>query len=226
MDYYEDILMKITYRALSAALLLGAAGVAHSAIIIDNNTGGLYNNGIGDLSLYYDASQFPGPNSSEGDPTVNPLAEPTFFTPEFGADWLNGDYTGGTWASSLNIPNNWAVNSEVAIVYDFDLLELTDIHIDFGVDNGIYVWLDGTYVFGAMAPGGASINEYDLDLTALSAGSHSLQILLEDHGGATGYQIAVDAVTSTAVVPVPEPGSMGLIGLGLLGLMGSRRLRR
>ena len=195
---------------------LSFSGAAQAVIIIDNSTGGHYNNLIGDMADYYDASHFPAANISEGDPTINPLSEPTTFGAAFGADWLAGDYSGGTWGTVSDVPNTWAINTETAIVYDFTLATASDLHIDLGVDNGIYVWLDEAFLFGAMAPGGASVSEYDIDLAGVISGDHSLQILREDHGGGTGYLIAVDATESSS--SVPEPGTLTLFLLGLMGL--------
>lgn len=206
------------------ATTLAVTSIAHAGIIIDNSTGGWYNDGIGDMSDYYSAPMFPGPNVSEGDPTNTTLPEPTTFGAAFGTDWLNGDYTGGSWSMVSDIPNSWAVNDETAIVYDFNLASTSDLHMDFGVDNGIYVWLNGDFLFGATAPGGASLSEYDLDIAGLGSGAHSLQILRADHGGGTGFQIQVDAVASP--VSVPEPATLALLGLGLAGLGFSRRRAR
>lgn len=114
----------------------------------------------------------------------------------------------------MAIPGSWAVNTESAIVYDFTLDTRSDIHIDLGVDNGVLVWLNGSYLFGAQAGGGSSLTEYDIDISGLSAGTHSLQILREDHGGLTGF---ADAVA------VPEPSALSLHGLSLLGLALLRR---
>ena len=71
-----------------------------------------------------------------------------------------------------------------------------------------------------MAPGGSNLNEYDIDLAGLSAGNYNLQILREDHGGGTGFDIL-----ATATAAVPEPGTLALLGLGLAGLGFSRRRR-
>ncbi|MDX1634887.1 MAG: PEP-CTERM sorting domain-containing protein [Marinobacter sp.] len=211
---------KLQQLMVGSALVVFASA-ASANVIIDSSTTGLYNQGLGDLSATYGPGSmfFPGPNVSEGDPNQNPLAEPDLsLTGELGANWLAGDYTGGTWsAGNVAIPSSWTVNDETAIVYEFLLTENSNLQIDLGVDNGIYVWLDGGYEFGAMAPGGSFLSEYSFALNNLSAGTHFLQILREDHGGATGYGIKV---TATAV---PEPGTLALLGLGLVGLTVARK---
>jgi hypothetical protein len=95
---------------------------------------------------------------------------------------------------------------------------LTNVNLSLGVDNGVFVWLNGNYLFGARAGGGSFLGEYSLVLSDL-VGLNYLQILREDHGGATGYDISLTADARA----VPEPASMGLFGLGLLALGVSRR---
>jgi len=191
---------------------------SHAVVIIDNTTQGLYNSGLGDIHTIDGAGGFlVGPNVSEGDPTIVLSADPALnfgLFPAFGDDWLNGDYTGGTWsAGPVSIPASWNVNTETAIVYDFTLADPSNLHIDAGIDNGIIIWLDGQFLFGATAPGSFNINEYDIDVANVAAGSHSLQILRADHGGGTGYRISAD------ISEVPVPAALWLFGSGLIALV-------
>lgn len=199
---------------------------ASATVIIDGSTTGLYNNGLGDLAaIDGPGGFFLAANVNEGDPTITVNADPGLtFGAAFGTDWLAGDYIGGTWsAGPVAIPSGWAVNTETAIVYNFTLASASDLHIDLGVDNGFLLWMNGSFVTGATAAGGANINEYNIDLLGLAAGNHSLQLIRADHGGGTDYQISVDATASP--VSVPEPATMSLFGLSLL-ILGAARQRK
>lgn len=209
-------MMKKTMSVALATVLVAGAAQAGTVTLINNATTGLYNNGIGNL-LNGTSAAFP----TNTDPTQTFATAPSLVAAAAQlADWLTAPAApGGTWSATAQaIPGTWAVNSEDAIIYAFDAGNgLTNFSASFGIDNGIFVWLDGVFLGGAMAPGGAPAGEYTFTAAALSAGTHYLQVLREDHGGATGYSINVTANT------VPEPGSLALAGLALLA---ASRLRR
>jgi hypothetical protein len=211
-------------------------GDAKALLFINNLTNGYYNAGLGDLSLdsvlgvQKDAATnlnlFPAANVSGGDPLIPPIAtEPNLGGADPGTQtnfgtWLgNSAPSGGGWsATEMAIPNTWAVNDETAISYRIDAgLGLSNFMVKIGVDNGVFAWFDGDYKLGALAPGGAFPNEYNFTIGAVSEGIHYLQILREDHGGATGWLIEA---TGT---PIPEPATMLLFGAGLIGLAGMGR---
>jgi hypothetical protein len=226
--------------ALAAGLALAfVPSVARATIIIDNTTLGYYNAGLGDLAadsvlgIQVDTATgfrlFPAANVSGGDPTIPPVAtEPNLAGADSGTQTNLGGFltSPGTlvapWSAVPQaIPGTWTVNSETAIVYPFVVVGggYANLFVQIAVDNGAYVWLDGAYQFGAIAPGGPFQWEYSFNTGPISPGTHYLQILREDHGGSTGWSIQADAA------PVPEPGTLLLLGGGLSALALRRRRR-
>ena len=208
-------------RTMLAAALLVAAGGASAATLIDNTTLGYYDANIGTV---LDGTN--GGNTPTGYfPTDEDYSDVHFATaPDLSAaaialgDWLaDPQHLSETWtASPVGIPYNWAPNTEVGVVYAFEASGNAIVSAQFGVDNGIFVWLDGQYLFGARAPYSAPLGEYALSFGQLSAGTHYLQLLLEDHGGDTGYNVLVSDT------PVPLPPAIGLFAMGA-GLLRMRR---
>jgi hypothetical protein len=171
-------------------------------ILVNGSTPAYYNAQLG-TGLDGTQPQFPLANVASGDPVINPAAEPNLSPvgPILG-NWLSANPLplNGYWSSPAVIPSSWAVNTETAIVYVIDAgpTGMHDVVARFGVDNGVFVWLDGGYKFGALAPGGVSAGEYTLQLGDLSPGRHYLQVLREDHGGGTGYVVEVKGVANEA----------------------------
>jgi len=215
---------RFTLGLAAAAAMAGSGAVAST--LIDDTTPGLYNAGIG-TSL--DGTSFLFPTPTGGDPTINSAPEPDL-SPASAAlgSWLTSPASpGGTWsAAPQSIPSTWTVNHETAIIYELDggSTGLRDVKLDIGVDNGVFVWLDGGYLDGQLRPGGASLGEFSLNIGSLSAGTHYLQVLREDHGGSTGWSI--DVTGTVAPVPLPAGGILLLTALGGLGGAGALRRRR
>jgi hypothetical protein len=222
----------VAIHAASLAALSLAASAASAAVIISGSTPGYYNQGLSTAldspANVVTSGEFPCANVQCGDSTQSYPTAPDLSAAAVPlGTWLaNAAPSGGTWsAGPVAIPATWPINSETAISYAFSSpFGYDNLSLRLGVDNGIFVWLNGTYIFGARAAGGASQWEYGpLALGSVGGGTNYLQILREDHGGQTGYFIELTG--DPRRVPVPEPATLALIGVGLLGagIAGRRR---
>jgi hypothetical protein len=205
--------------------LFAAPAFAASAVtLIDDDTIGRYVD-LGTVLNGEDAF-FVAPGG--GDPTVvlGPTQQPDISaaaTP-LGDGLTDPANPMGAWSTGdVSIPRNWTVGSENAIIYTIDggMTGFTDVTASFGVDNGILVWLNGTFIGGAQRPGGPSAGEHQFSLGTLGGGDNFLQVLREDHGGGTGYTVEVTG--TPAPVPLPAAGWMLVAAVGGLTAMRRRK---
>jgi len=214
--------------SLIAALTLPIA--ANAVVLVQTSDPGFYNNSLGTV-----LNNTNGGNSSTGYFPINNDANVDF---PVAPDLSVADATLGNWLTNplnLNanwnfltaIPNQWTVGTEVAVMYQFDTLEATNVVARFGVDNGIYAWLDGVYLGGARRAGGVSLGEHTFNIGDFDSGTHFLQLILEDHGSTNGYAVEITADTFTpGPPPVPVPAAVWLFGSGLVGLIGFARRKQ
>jgi len=161
------------------------------------------------------------------DPTADPLWSTTG-----GAGWLTGPAPFGNVCCNgdgFDFATLWPADGTdgddlwVRKAVDFTGFSLSSIGWDLGVDNGYKLYLNGALVAGANAEGYTFKWEYSGTFAGALPGMNILAVALEDHGGATAFdmQITGDAVA------VPDPVStlpLLLAGLGILGI-GRKRSR-
>ncbi|MCS7466146.1 putative Ig domain-containing protein [Stieleria sp. ICT_E10.1] len=177
--------------AVSGTLLDIDSDPSSFTVFESDGTPGYYNASIGSR---LNGTSFLFPTSS--DPTINNAPEPDLSpVADILGDWLtNGPAALNDNWSFRSIPTSWPVNTETAIIYEIDGGPggIQDLRGNFGVDNGIFVWLNGEYKFGALGAGGVGRYEYaNIDLGDLRPGKNYLQVLREDHGSVNGFAIRV-----------------------------------
>jgi len=109
----------------------------------------------------------------------------------------------------------------VRTTFDTTGFVLPSITWNLGVDNGFALYVNGVLVQAANAEGFTSRWEYGGSLAPyVTSGTNWAAVALEDHGGLTAFDMQIEGST------VPEPGTMLLLGSGLLGLASRRRRAR
>ena len=200
----------LTALVAATVLMWGAPAAAQTPVtLVDLTTHGNYNASLG-TALDGTQPQFPCANLVCGDPNINPAAEPNLSSVSgVLGGWLSTPpVLNANWTGRQDIPSFWAVNTETAVVYPIDAgaTGLDDVTGIFVYDNGIFVWLDGVYRYGAVQPGAAF---FEIDFGDLSPGMHSLQLHREDHGVAAHGDLLVTGSVRAAAVPVTKDDCKG-----------------
>ena len=212
-------------KIIPIVFLVLVPSVGGAITLVQTSDPGFYNDSLGTI-----LNNTNGGNTSTGYfPTSNdsnvsfPTAPDLSTANSILGNWLTDSFNlNSNWSHESSIPNSWAINSEVAVIYQFDTLSATNVVASFGVDNGIYAWLDGRYLGGARRGGGVSLGEHVFNVGDLGAGTHFLQLLLEDHGTINGYKVEISADSFTPA-PVPVPSAVWLFASGIVGLIGRYR---
>ncbi len=154
------------------------------------------------------------------------------------SDWANAgynsfDWNNATWSNgqaafgSTNATNGpyhtyWTPNTDLALMKSITINgSASDVVLNVASDNGFIIFINGNQVAKANAEGFTSIWEYSYSLTTsyLVNGNNIIQVLAEDHGGSTYFDMKLTATVN----PVPLPPSALLIVPGLLGLFATRK---
>ena len=208
---------------------LANVSAVNAVVLVETNDAGFYNNSIGTIlngTNGGEAGPFPFTNDSNLDfPTEPDLSAASAAL----GNWLTNPLNlNANWSYLNAIPNQWAVGTEVAVIYQFDTLGATNVVANLGVDNGIFAWLNGNYLGGARRAGGVSLGEHSFIIGDLAPGTHFLQLLLEDHGSTNGYAVEITADEFTPGPPTPQvplPAAFWLF-CSALGIIASRHIRK
>jgi hypothetical protein len=184
--------MKLIRAVILFALLMMPLGARGETVLVrtlgtTSDTLGYINQGLGDLAPTNSADPLAYYFPLTDDPDRTFPTPPDLSSITALGSWLTTPSLlplTGTWEGPTIVPTQWPVNQELGIVYLLDGGEwgYDNVVARFGIDNGLFVWLNGEYRFGAMAPGEPTLGEYTVPLGRLQPGPNYLQILLEDHG--------------------------------------------
>lgn len=139
-----------------------------------------------------------------------------------------GNNIGGGWDPNFDYVTYWPAYSPLWVRQSIDLsaYDLSTVKWFLGADNGYDLWVNGTHLSGDNAEWYTYRWEYSGDFGGLlTSGINWIGLQLEDHGGLTAFDMNITGDLSP-VRPVPEPGTLALLGMGVVGLVARARRNR
>jgi len=188
------------------ALVLLATGpkwsYAQSTVLIDNTTPAFYNTDLGSRLDGTDMDRFPPADTFVGEHIIFTTAPDLSSVEDVLGNWLTSPdpELNEYWSVPQPIPAAWPINTENAIVYAIDAGGgASELLATFYVDNGIHIWVNGAFQYGARHPLGTWY--YDIPLGDLAPGLNHIQVLREDSGGIAQWAVSITGS------PAPLPGT-------------------